>query len=163
MPFRYKLQKILNFRITKRDEQQEVVKKAQMEVERIEKEIQDKYREIAGVQADMKLAEPIMLASYDNFIKHLYTQVAELEVQKEEAQKRLEEEQEKLTECEKNVKVLEKHKDKKKEEYLKEEKERELKQMNETASIKHFRMQKEQQEELELEEYLKRWKDDYEY
>ena len=129
-------------------------------------EIKEKFREIASVQADMKLAEPIMLQTYDNFIKHLYKQVEELEIKKEEAIKKLEEEKEKLTECEKNVKVLEKHKEKKKEEYLKEEKERELKQMNETASIKHFRMQREQQEEAEMEEYLLQqqlMQDEYEY
>ena len=53
MPFRYNLQKVLNFRITKRDEQIEVVKKAQMEVERIQKEIEQKYQEIYGLQSEM--------------------------------------------------------------------------------------------------------------
>jgi len=163
MPFRYNLQKILNFRITKRDEQLEVVRKAQLEVQRIQQEIDNKYKEIASVQADMRHAQPIMLETYDNFIKHLYKQIAELEIQKEEAIRILEEEKKKLEEYEQNVKVLEKHKEKKKEEYLKEEKELELKQLNETASIKHFRMQREQQEELELEEYLQQLGNDDEY
>ena len=163
MAFRYNLQKILNFRITKRDEQIEVVKRAQLEVERIEKEIALKYQEIYSVQAEMKRAQPMMYESYDRFIKHLYKQIEELEVKKQEAIQRLEEEKEKLTECEQNVKVLEKHKEKKKEEYLKEEKEREMKELNETASIKHFRKQKEAQEELEMEEYLKMMQENYEY
>ena len=42
MPFRYNLQKILNFRITKRDEQLEVVRKAQLEVQRIQQEIDNR-------------------------------------------------------------------------------------------------------------------------
>ena len=160
MPFRYNLQKILNFRITKRDEQIEVVKRAQLEVDKIQAEINKKYREVASVQNDMRHAEPIMLDFYDKYIKHLYVQIAELEVQKEEAVKKLKEEQDILTEYEQNVKVLEKHKERKKEEYLKEEKEKELKQLNETASIKHFRKQKEQQEEAELEEYLQQLQDE---
>ena len=163
MPFRYNLQKVLNFRITKRDEQLEVVRKAQLEVQRIQQEIDNKYKEIASVQADMRHAQPIMLETYDNFIKHLYKQIEELEIQKEEAIRILEEEKKKLEEYEQNVKVLEKHKEKKKEEYLKEEKELELKQLNETASIKHFRMQREQQEELELEEYLSQLGNEDEY
>lgn len=165
MPFRYNLQKVLNFRITKRDEQIEVVKKAQLEVERIQREIELKYQEIYGVQADMKRAQPIMMETYDRYIKHLYKLIEDLQQQKEEAEKQLQIEQEKLTELEQNVKVLEKHKERKKEEYLKEEKEREMKELNETASIKHFRKQKEQQEEQELEEYLRIMKvnDEYEY
>ena len=163
MPFRYNLQKILNFRITKRDEQIEVVKRAQMEVNRIQKEIDLKYQEIYSVQADMKHAQPIMMETYDRYIKHLYKLIEELEIQKQEAIKQLEIEQEKLSELEKNVKVLEKHKERKKEEYLKEEKEREQKQLNETASIKHYRKQKENQEELEMEEYLKQLQENNEY
>ena len=93
----------------------------------------NKYKEIASVQADMRHAQPIMLESYDNFIKHLYKQIEELEIQKQEAIRVLEEEKKKLEEYEQNVKVLEKHKEKKKEEYLKEEKELELKQLNEIS------------------------------
>lgn len=163
MPFRYNLQKILNFRITKRDEQIEVVKRAQMEVDRIQKEIDMKYQEIYSVQADMKHAQPIMMETYDRYIKHLYKLIEELEIQKQEAIKQLEIEKEKLAELEKNVKVLEKHKERKKEEYLKEEKEKELKELSETATIKHYRKQKENQEELEMEEYLKRLQENNEY
>lgn len=165
MPFRYNLQKVLNFRITKRDEQIEVVKRAQMEVERIQKEIDIKYQEIYSVQADMRQAQAIMMETYDRYIKHLYKLIEDLEKQKQEAIQQLEIEKEKLTECEQNVKVLEKHKEKKKEEYLKEEKEREMKELNETASIKHFRKQREEQEERELEEYylLQQQQDQNEY
>ena len=77
MPFRYNLHKILNFRITKRDEQIEVVKRAQMEVERIQGEINKKFQEVASVQADMKKAHHTMLDYYDKYIKHLYEQIEE--------------------------------------------------------------------------------------
>ena len=85
MPFRYNLQKILNFRITKRDEQIEVVKRAQMEVNRIQEEINQKYKELSQLQADMRQAQPIMYDSYDKFIKHTYLLIEDLERQKEEA------------------------------------------------------------------------------
>ena len=160
MPFRYNLEKILKYRITKRDEQMEIVKKAQMELDKICQEIAQKYQEIASVQADMRKAPLQQYEMYDKFIKHLYTQLEELEEKKKAAEQKLKEEQDKLTECEQNVKVLEKHKEKKKEEYEKEQKEIEMKQLNETASIKHFRMQREQQEELEMEEYLKGLQED---
>ena len=160
MPFRYNLEKILKYRITKRDEQLEIVKQAQMELNRICQEIAQKYQEIAGVQADMKKAPIQQYDMYDKFIKHLYKQLEELEEKKKAAEQKLKEEQDKLTECEQNVKVLEKHKEKKKEEYEKEQKEIEMKQLNETASIKHFRMQREKQEELEMEEYLKGLQED---
>ena len=163
MPFRYNLQKILNFRIIKRDEQIEVVKRAQMEVDRIQGEINKKYQEVASVQADMKKAQHMMLDFYDKYIKHLYELIAKLEQEKEEAIKKLEEERKKLTEYEQNVKVLEKHKERKKEEYDKEQKEIEMKQLNETASVKHFRMQREKQEEAELEEYQELLKETYEH
>ena len=57
----------------------------------------------------MRHAEAIMLDFYDKYIKHLYTQIEELELKKEEALKKLKEEQDLLTEYEQNVKVLEKH------------------------------------------------------
>ena len=161
MPFRYSLQKVLNFRITKRDEQIEAVKKAQAEVDRIQAEIDAKYQEIYSVQANMKQADFRMYETYDNYIKHLYTIIAKLEEDKKIAEEKLREEQDKLVECEQNVKVLEKHKEHKKEEYLAEEKKAEMKQLDETGSIKHYRMKKEREEEEMLEELLN--KDNYEY
>ena len=83
----------------------------------------------------------------------------ELEAQKQEAIRVLEEEKLKLVECEKEVKVLEKHKEKKREEYIEEEKKLELKTLSEVAVQRHFRkteLTKEEEsliEELAREEY----------
>ena len=107
MPFRYNLQKILNFRITKRDEQIEIVKKAQMEVDRIIQEIAQKFQEVASVQADMKKSPPQTYDMYDKFIKHLYTQIAELEVKKQEAEQKANEIKESDDDTKKMVDSLE--------------------------------------------------------
>ena len=68
----------------------------------------------------------------------------------------LREEQEKLLECEKEVKVLEKHKEKMKEEYKEEEKKQELKRLSEVAVQRHFRKTELTKEEESLIEELSR-------
>ena len=72
MPFRYRLQKILEIRIRKRDEQIQVVIKAQEEVQRIELLIIQNLEQIQKLTAEMRKADPIMFDSYDKFIKHLW-------------------------------------------------------------------------------------------
>jgi len=139
MPFRYRLQKILNFRIQKRDEQLEVVKAAEQEVRRIQAEIDEKKRTVAVLRQNMYSAHHTMMETYDTYIKHMYELIDQLEEQKQEAIRRLEEEKEKLAELEKAVKVLEKHREKAKEAYLEEEKKAEMKVLDEIANIKHFR------------------------
>ena len=61
-------------------------------------------------------------------------------------------EQEVLIEREKDVKILEKHKEKMKEAYLAEEKASELKRLSEVAVQKHFQKTREQDEDNYLEE-----------
>ena len=84
--------------------------------------------EIAGVIRIMHTTTDFrMMDSYDKYLKHLYEKGEELENQKLEAIKVLEEEKQKLVEREKEVKVLEKHKERAKEIYLEEEKQAENK------------------------------------
>lgn len=163
MPFVYNLQKVLNFRITKRDEQIEVVKRAEQKVAQIQAQIDEKKQEIYSVQENMRHAQHIMMEAYDRYIKHLHELIAKLEEDKQKAIKILEQERETLKEYEQGVKVLEKHKEKKKEEYLEEEKRAEMKRLDEVGSIKHFRLTREKEEELELEELLKLREYDDEY
>ena len=151
MPFRYRLDKVLTYRMNKRDEQLEVVKLAQMEVLKIENEIEKNNQTISKTSEDMRHAQHIMLEAYDNFLQHLYKVGEELEQKKQEALQKLEEEKLKLVELEKAVKVLEKHKEKKLEEYKEEEKQKEMKMLNEIGSQRHFTNTKNKHEE-ELEE-----------
>lgn len=152
MPFRYRLQKFLEIRIKKKEEQLQEVIKAQAEVDRIELLIIKNNKDIQDTRINMRKSDPMMYDSFDKFLKHLYEIGEKLELEKQEAQKKLEEEKEKLREREKEVNVLEKHKEHKREEYLQEEKAQELKQLNEIGAQKHFAKSREKQEEELLEQ-----------
>ncbi len=148
MPFRYRLQKVLDFRIRKKEEQLQEVLKAKNEVDRIQGLIDANNNEIAGVIQTMRTTTDFrMMESYDKYLKHLYEKGEELEKQKQEAVKILEEEKQKLVECEKEVKVLEKHKEKAKEEYFEEEKKAENKLLSEVAVQKYFQKTRSRKEE----------------
>lgn len=152
MPFRYRLQKFLEIRIKKKEEQLQEVIKAQAEVDRIELLIIKNNKDIQDTRINMRKSDPMMYDSFDKFLKHLYEVGEKLELEKQEAIKKLDEEKEKLREREKEVNVLEKHKEHKKEEYLQEEKSQELKQLNEIGAQKHFAKSREKQEEELLEQ-----------
>ncbi len=152
MPFKYRLQKVIEYRIRKKEEQLQVVIKAQAEVARIEGLIEQNKQAIIQTRQDMRNANPIMYESYDNFLHHLYKVGEELEVQKQEAIRRLEEEKKILVEREKDIKILEKHKEKMKEAYIAEEKAAELKRLSEVAVQKHFAKTKANEEEAYLDE-----------
>ena len=148
MPFRYRLQKFLDLRIRKKEEQLQEVIKAKNEVDRIQQLIDANNLEIAGVIKTMRTTQDYrQMDSYDKYLKHLYVKGEELEKQKQEAIQKLEIEKEKLIECEKEVKVLEKHKEKMKEIYIEEEKATENKNLSEVAVQKYFRLRKEKQED----------------
>lgn len=156
MPFRYRLQKILEIRIRKKEEQLQAVIKAQEEVNRIEFLIIKNREEIERLAKEMRLANPMMFDQYDKFIKHLWEEDEKLQHQKHEAEENLNKEKELLKLREQEVNVLDKHKEHQKEEYLKEEKARELKVLNEIGSQKHFIKQSAAKEEQELIEYLEK-------
>ena len=86
----------------------------------------------------MRKADPMMLDSYDKFLKSLYEKGERLDEMKEAALQALEVEKQKLIECEKEVKVLEKHKERAKELYLEEERQLENKTLSEVAVQKHY-------------------------
>lgn len=158
MPFRYRLQKILEIRIRKKEEQLQQVIKAQAEVNRIELLIIKNRDEIKNLSNQMKQADPMMYEQYDKFIKHLWEEDEKLQQQKQEAIKQLEKEKEILKQREQEVNVLEKHKENLREQYKQEEKARELKELNEIGSQKFYIKNKEKKEE-EIEEYLQLQKD----
>ena len=154
MPFRYRLQKILEIRIRKKEEQLQVVIKAQEEVNRIELLIIQNLDEIKRLTQEMRSANPMMYEQYDKFIKHLWEEDKKLQIQKQQAIEALNREKEILKIKEQEVNVLEKHKEHQKEDYIKEEKARELKELNEIGSQKFFIKNREAREEQELLEYL---------
>ncbi len=152
MAFHYRLQKILDLRIRKKEEQLQVVIKAQEEVDRIELLIIKNLDQIKSLTAQMRQASPMMYDQYDKFIKHLWEEDSKLKNQKQEALDNLNKEKEILRIKEQEVNVLEKHKENQKEDYIKEQKALELKQLNEIGSQKYFIRNKEKIDQEELEE-----------
>lgn len=157
MPFRYRLQKILDFRINQREEQRMQVQKAQQAVRKAEQDIRQNEQDILNTKNGMRQADPMMYDTYDKFLKHLWAKAEELELIRQELQKKLDEELEKLVKCEQAVKVLEKHKEKNKEIYLAEEKAAELKQFSEIGITRFYNNKQENlaQEEQEILKQLK--------
>jgi len=146
MPFRYRLQKILNYRENQREEQRLKVQKAQAAVNEAENNIRKNNQAIVDTKNGMRSADPTLYDYYDKFLKHLYEEAERLEQVRQELQKILDDELRKLVKCEQNVKVLEKHKDKNKEIYLQEEKAEELKQFSELGVTRFFRKKTENQQ-----------------
>ena len=147
MPFRYRLQKILNYRENQREEQRLRVQKAQAAVNEAEDNIRKNNQAIVDTKNGMRSADPSLYDYYDKYLKHLYEEAERLEQVRQELQKILDEELQKLVICEQNVKVLEKHKDKNKEIYLEEEKAQELKNFSEIGITRFYRKKTENQQQ----------------
>ncbi len=150
MPFVYRLQKILDFRIRKKEEQLIVVQKAQQDVYIAEEKIRQNNAEIQQTIKDRKQADFRMMEYYDNYLHHLWDKADALEQERKRLQEILEEEQQKLVKLEQAVKVVEKHKEKQKEAYLEEQKAIELKQFSEIGVQRFFIHSREEAEEKEL-------------
>ncbi len=149
MPFRYRLQKVLDFRIRKKEEQLPVVQKAQQAVYIAEENIRKNEAEIQATKDGLRKADPMMFEAYDKYLNHLWEKAEELEQIRVQAQEQLDIEKEKLVKLEQAVKVLEKHKERHREIYIEEEKAAELKQYSELGVTRFFRQN---QEKLEQEE-----------
>ena len=150
MPFVYRLQKILDFRIRKKEEQLLVVQKAQQDVYIAEDKIRQNEAEIQQTIKDKKTADFRMMEYYDNYLHHLWDKADALEQERQRLQAILEQEQQKLVKLEQAVKVVEKHKEKQKEAYLEEQKAIELKQFSEIGVQRFFIHSREEAEEQEI-------------
>lgn len=147
MPFRYRLQKVLEFRIRKKEEQLLVVQKAQQAVFEAEENIRRNEEEIRTTKLNMRQADPMMYETYDKYLVHLWEKAEQLEEIRKEKQRILDEEKVKLVKLEQGVKVLEKHKEKNKEAYIAEEKAAELKKYSELGVTRFFRQSQDRAEE----------------
>ncbi len=149
MPFRYRLQKVLEFRIHKKDEQLMVVQKAQQAVYEAEENIRKNNEEIRQTKLNMRQADPMMYDTYDKYLIHLWEKADQLEAIRAEKQRILDEEKAILVKLEQGVKVLEKHKEKNREAYIAEEKAQELKTYSELGITRYFRQTQDKIEEEE--------------
>lgn len=155
MPFVYRLEKILNFRIRKKEEQLLAVLKAQQAVYEAEERIRENEHEIQQTITNRKTADFKMMEYYDKYLHHLWDKAEALEAERQRLQNILDEEKQKLVKCEQDVKVLEKHKENQKEAYLEEEKAKELKQFSEIGVQRFFIRQRENAEDEELQRIIK--------
>jgi len=161
MPFVYRLQKILDFRIRKKEEQLQVVQKAQQAVYVAEQKIRENEAEIQQTIRNKKNEKDFrMMEYYDKYLHHLWDKADALEAERARLQAILDEEKQKLMKMEQAVKVLEKHKEKQYEVYLEEEKAKELMQFSEIGVQRFFLQAREAAEE---EEALKRLVEETEY
>lgn len=156
MPFVYRLQKVLDFRIRKKEEQLIVLQKAQQALYEAEADIQRNNEEITITKQAQRQADYTMMEAYDTYLHHLWEKGEQLEIVREEKAQIVQQEVQKLVELEQAVKVLEKHKEKSKEAYLAEQKAAELKNMSELGVQRYFQQSRETREEQELlEQYQK--------
>lgn len=151
MPFVYRLQKILDFRIRKKEEQLLVVQKAQQDLTIAEQNILVNNNEINQTKQNQRQANALMMESFDKYLHHLWEKGKQLEIIRQEKEQRVREEVSKLVVLEQAVKVLEKHKEKNKEIYIEEEKKAELKQFSEIAVQRHFQHTRQELEDEEME------------
>ena len=150
MPFVYRLQKILDFRIRKKEEQLLITQKAQQAVFIAEENIRKNNEEIQQTVQNKKNEKDFrMMEYYDKYLHHLWDKADALEAERKRLQAILDEEKQKLVKCEQAVKVLEKHKEKQKDAYLEEEKAKELKQFSEIGVQRFFIHSREIEEEEE--------------
>jgi len=153
MPFRYKLQKMLDFREREKEKQEAVVNKARQKLRLAEQEIEQNKLEIIQVTTARKKADYTLMEYFDKYLHHLWDKADELELKRQEAEKELEIEIQKLVECEQRVKVLEKHKEKQRELFIEEEKKAELKMFSELGVQRHFIRSREEAQENGEDEY----------
>lgn len=156
MPFVYRLQKVLEFRIRAKEQQLLVVQKAQQDVYLQEEKIRQNEAEIRQTIQNKRTADFRMMEYYDNYLYHLWDKADALEQERRRLQAILDEEQKKLVKLEQAVKVVEKHKEKQREAYLEEQKAIELKQFSEIGVQRFFIHSREEAEEQELQEQLRK-------
>jgi len=159
--FVYRLQKVYEMRERKKKEQEQRVIDAQKAVREVEQAIEAKQDERRQVKESITSLPTSMMEFSDRFIHHLNQQIDQLREDLRHAEIRLEEERQLLNKAHAELEALTKHKEKMEEEWFEEEKRKELKQLDEVASQRYFRMGQERlseemdelAEELLLEEY----------
>ena len=154
MPFVYRLQKVLDFRIRKKEEQLLNVQKAQQQVYIAEENVRKNEAEIRQTIQNKRTADCRMMEYYDNYLHHLWDKADALEQERKRVQAILDQEKQKLVKLEQAVKVVEKHKEKQKEAYQEEQKAIELKQFSEIGVQRFFIRSREEAEEQEMLERL---------
>jgi flagellar protein FliJ len=148
--FVYRLQKVFELRERKKKEQEQRVVDAQKAVRKVEQAIEEKHQERRQVKEHMLSVGGQMLEAGDRFLHHLNQQIDVLREDLRQAELKLEMERKLLLKAHADLEALVKHKEKMLEEWLEEEKIKELKMLDEVAGQRYFRLQQDKLlEELE--------------
>lgn len=146
--FVYRLQKIFDLRERRCKLQQQRVLAAQQAVYAVEAKIEAKRNEIRLVHQELLTGPHMMMAANDRYLHRCHEEHDRLvRVDLVDAQRRLSEEQALYEKYRADLKALEKHKEKAREEWQEEEKRQELKMLDEVGSQRYFRAQLEQAEQ----------------
>ena len=150
--FVYRLQKIYELRERRVKEQEQKVIEARRKVQEKQAEIEAKKHEMKLVRENMMQASHLLMGDHD---RYLFKASQDLEVLHEELaqrERKLVEEGKLLQQYQAELEALEKHKEKAREEWQEEQKQIELKQLDEVASQRYFRQKAvEAEEEAETE------------
>lgn len=157
--FVYRLQKVYELRERKKKDQEQRVVEAQAKVREVEAMIEAKKNEIRLIRQSMLNTPHTLFAAHDDFLYKLNHELDGLYRNLEMAKQRLAYERELLVKAQAELEALAKHKEKAYEEWQEEEKQQEMKMLDEVAGQRYFRAQQaalleeeEQEEEIEDEE-----------
>jgi len=145
--FNYRLQKVYDLRERKKKEQERRVQQAAQKVKQIQQDIQAKKHEIRVLRQNMMTAPHVLMEAHDLFIHKLNDQLDQLYRDLEIAKQQLAYEKQMLIKAQAELEALVKHKEKAVEVYREEEKQKEMKLLDEIAGQRYFRAQQEDLEE----------------
>jgi flagellar FliJ protein len=152
--FRFRLQTVLRLRIAERDERRGELAKALRAAEILQERKEQLGEEMKeNLELARKLAEPGK-ANIDRILQtHRYEAIlkgtlAQLVVQEKQVAAEVERRRQILTEADRQVRVLEKLEDRKREEHLRMEQRQEMKQFDEVAAVGFVRQRHERAEEV---------------
>jgi flagellar protein FliJ len=151
--FRFRLQTVLKLRIAERDERRGELAKALRAVEILQERRQELGEEMRGNQESArKLAEPgsanidriLQTQRYEAILKGT---LAQLVLQERQVSEEVDRRRQALMEADRQVRVLEKLAERKREEHQRQEQRQEMKLLDEAAAVTYIRQRSEQNKE----------------
>jgi flagellar export protein FliJ len=139
--FVYRLQKVFELRERKKKQQEQRVLEAQAQVKKAELVLEKHYQQLAELAEFMKTAPPSFYENYDRYKEQQKLEEDQLKQAIKLAHEHLALQKQLLIKAQADVEALVKHKEKAREEWLEEEKYREMKQLDEIGGQRYFRQQ----------------------
>jgi flagellar export protein FliJ len=139
--FVYRLQKVYELRERKKKQQEQRVLEAQAQVKKAELALEKHYQQLAELAEFMKTAPPSFYENYDRYKEQQKLEEDQLKQAIQLAHEHLALQKQLLIKAQADVEALVKHKEKAREEWLEEEKYREMKQLDEIGGQRYFRQQ----------------------